>query len=42
MVREAPFYMDYKDTVHLPKTAFPMRAALAENEPKQVQAWQDE
>ena len=34
--------MDPKDTVHLPKTSFPMRAALAENEPKQVQAWQDE
>ena len=34
--------MDYKDTVHLPKTSFPMRASLGENEPKQVQAWQDE
>jgi len=34
--------MDIKDTVHLPKTSFPMRAALSENEPKQVQAWQDE
>ncbi|MFN2546208.1 MAG: isoleucine--tRNA ligase [Myxococcales bacterium] len=34
--------MDIKDTVHLPKTSFPMRAALNENEPKQVQAWQDE
>jgi len=34
--------MDVKDTVHLPKTSFPMRAALAENEPRQVQAWQDE
>ncbi|MGZ6141963.1 MAG: isoleucine--tRNA ligase [Myxococcales bacterium] len=34
--------MDIKDTVHLPKTSFPMRAALNENEPKQVQAWQEE
>jgi len=34
--------MDIKDTVHLPKTSFPMRAALSENEPRQVQAWQDE
>ena len=34
--------MDPKDTVHLPKTSFPMRAALGENEPKQVAAWQDE
>ncbi|HUJ26875.1 MAG TPA: isoleucine--tRNA ligase [Myxococcales bacterium] len=34
--------MDFKETVHLPKTSFPMRASLGENEPKQVQAWQDE
>ena len=34
--------MDFKDTVHLPKTSFPMRAALGENEPKQIAAWQDE
>ena len=34
--------MELKDTVHLPKTSFPMRAALGENEPKQVAAWQDE
>ncbi len=32
--------MDLKDTVHLPKTAFPMRASLAENEPKQLAAWE--
>jgi len=30
---------DYRDTVHLPRTDFPMRAALAEREPKQVAAW---
>ena len=34
--------MDYRDTVHLPKTDFPMRAALSEREPAQVKAWQDE
>ena len=34
--------MDFKDTVHLPKTSFPMRASLGDNEPKQVAAWQDE
>ncbi len=34
--------MDFKDTVHLPKTSFPMRASLGENEPKQIAAWQDE
>ena len=33
--------MDPKNTVHLPKTAFPMRAALSEREPAQVKAWED-
>jgi isoleucyl-tRNA synthetase len=32
--------MDYKDTLNLPKTAFPMRANLPQNEPKQVEKWQ--
>ncbi|HXN55341.1 MAG TPA: isoleucine--tRNA ligase [Myxococcales bacterium] len=32
--------MDIKDTLNLPKTAFPMRAALAEREPVQLKAWQ--
>jgi len=31
--------MDLKDTVNLPRTAFPMRAQLAEREPAQVKAW---
>ncbi len=30
---------EYKDTLNLPKTAFPMKANLAQKEPKQVQAW---
>ena len=34
--------MDYKDTLNLPKTAFPMRANLPQNEPKQVEKWQRE
>src|SRR3982751_4110080 len=33
--------MDYRDTVHLPKTDFPMRASLSEREPAQVKAWED-
>ena len=33
--------MELKDTVHLPKTAFPMRAALNEREPVQLQQWSD-
>src|SRR5207248_4352276 len=31
--------VDLKETVNLPKTGFPMRAALAEREPIQVRAW---
>ncbi len=31
--------MDYKDTLNLPKTKFPMRANLPQNEPKQVEKW---
>jgi isoleucyl-tRNA synthetase len=34
--------MDYKDTLNLPKTNFPMRANLPQNEPKQVEKWQRE
>jgi isoleucyl-tRNA synthetase len=34
--------MDYKDTLNLPKTNFPMRANLPQNEPKLVQKWQNE
>ena len=34
--------MDYKDTLNLPKTKFPMRANLPLNEPKQVEKWQSE
>src|SRR4051812_19201992 len=34
--------MDPKSTVHLPKTDFPMRAALSEREPAQVKAWEDD
>ncbi len=31
--------MDYKDTLLLPKTAFPMRGNLPQNEPKRYQKW---
>jgi isoleucyl-tRNA synthetase len=34
--------MDYKDTLNLPKTDFPMRANLPQNEPRQVEKWQRE
>ena len=32
---------DYKATLHLPKTAFPMRANLAQREPGILKEWQD-
>jgi isoleucyl-tRNA synthetase len=34
--------MDYKDTLNLPKTEFPMRANLPQNEPRQVENWDRE
>ena len=34
--------MDYKDTLNLPKTGFPMRANLPQNEPKQIEKWERE
>ncbi|MGB3750134.1 MAG: isoleucine--tRNA ligase [Arcobacteraceae bacterium] len=34
--------MDYKSTLQLPKTSFPMRGSLPHNEPKQYKLWDDE
>ena len=31
---------DYKDTLNLPSTAFPMKANLAQREPERLKAWQ--
>ena len=31
---------DYKDTLNLPKTAFPMKASLAQREPLRLKQWQ--
>jgi isoleucyl-tRNA synthetase len=33
--------VDYKDTINLPKTAFPMKANLANREPNMVSEWED-
>lgn len=33
---------DYKSTLNLPKTAFPMKANLAQREPQTLKRWQDE
>lgn len=33
--------MNYKDTIFLPKTSFPMRGGLTEKEPKILQSWED-
>ena len=34
--------MDYKDTLHMPKTAFEMRGNLPKKEPKFQKRWKDE
>ena len=33
--------MDYKKTLNLPKTAFPMKANLVKREPEQLKRWED-
>ncbi len=33
---------DYKDTVHLPRTDFPMKANLPQREPEILRAWEEE
>ena len=33
--------MDYKATLHLPKTAFPMKANLRDAEPRMLAWWQE-
>ncbi|OFX23705.1 MAG: isoleucine--tRNA ligase [Anaeromyxobacter sp. RBG_16_69_14] len=33
--------MDYKDTVHLPRTGFPMKANLPQREPEILRAWEE-
>ena len=32
---------EYKDTLNLPKTAFPMKASLAQREPARLKQWQE-
>jgi isoleucyl-tRNA synthetase len=39
MSADAP---NYKDTLHLPQTGFPMRGDLVENEPKRLARWEAE
>jgi isoleucyl-tRNA synthetase len=34
--------LDYKDTINLPQTDFPMKADLAQREPAQLKRWSDE
>ncbi|MEA3498892.1 MAG: isoleucine--tRNA ligase [Campylobacterota bacterium] len=34
--------MNYKDTLQLPKTTFPMRGSLPHNEPKQYKLWDEQ
>ena len=32
---------DYKTTLNLPQTSFPMKASLSQREPAQLAEWQD-
>ena len=42
MTDDAASGRDYRETVFLPDTAFPMRAGLPTLEPKILQAWTDQ
>ncbi|MGK0256556.1 MAG: isoleucyl-tRNA synthetase, partial [Arcobacteraceae bacterium] len=42
MATETTNKIDYKDTLQLPKTSFPMRGSLPHNEPIQYKLWNDE
>jgi len=33
--------MDYKQTLNLPKTAFPMKANLVKKEPEMLEKWEN-
>ncbi len=33
--------MDYKDTLHLPQTGFPMKANLSQREPEIIRSWEE-
>ena len=34
--------MNYKKTLNLPSTKFPMKASLAKREPEQLTSWQED
>ena len=34
--------MDLKSTINLPKTGFPMKAGLPQNEPKVLARWEEQ
>jgi isoleucyl-tRNA synthetase len=38
-MRETPTVADYKDTLNLPSTGFPMKANLAQHEPEMLKRW---
>jgi isoleucyl-tRNA synthetase len=33
-------FMDYKETLNLPKTDFPMKANLVKKEPEMIERWE--
>ena len=40
--RTLPVPMDLKSTINLPKTGFPMKAGLPQNEPKMLARWEEQ
>ena len=38
---DAPVSTDYRKTLNLPETPFPMRGDLAKREPQWIQRWQE-
>src|SRR5947209_12670250 len=41
MTTQTPQKPNYKDTLNLPQTSFPMEAKLVHNEPKRLRMWQE-
>jgi len=41
IIPESGGFMDYKKTLNLPVTKFPMKASLVKREPEQLKAWED-
>ena len=40
-MRQVEEIMDYKETLNLPQTSFPMKANLVKKEPEQIKKWEE-